>query len=248
MDFLEHTRVESRRFLEAVRDADLAGRVPSCPDWNVADLVWHLSEVQWFWSRIVGELRLDPKFPDLERPADGELITLFSENAGQLLDALGRQADDAPCWSWMGGQQDVGWVTRRQAHEALIHRADAELAIGRVPVLDADLATDGVNEFIDVFVDGFPEWATFTPSGRTIDLIYPEGRAALELGRFQGTSPSGKDYDMDAFRRAEPGNGEVTVTADASSMDLWLWNRGEAVEITGDESLVERLKAASKVN
>lgn len=248
MDFLDATRRESQLFLGAVRDADLSDRVPSCPDWNVADLVWHLSEVQWFWSRIVGELRLDPKFPDLERPADGELLPLFSEMSGQLLEALARQPDDALCWSWMDGQQDVAWVTRRQAHEALIHRADAELAIGQVPVLDADLAADGVDEFIDLFMDGYVEWATFTPSGRTIDLVYPEGSAALELGRFQGTSPSGKDYDMDAFGRAEPGKGDVTVSGDASSMDLWLWNRGESVEIVGDETLIGRFKSASKVD
>lgn len=247
MDFLAATRAESQRFLEAVSDADFSAPVPSCPDWKVADLVWHLSEVQWFWSKIVDELRLDPKFPDLERPADEELVTLFSEMSERLTDALERQPDDAPCWSWAGGPQDVAWVKRRQAHEALIHRADAELGTGRTPVLDASLAADGIDEFIDWFMDGFEEWATFTPLGITIDLVYPEGQAAMELGRFQGTSPRGNEYDMDAFCRAKPGTGAATITADASSMDLWLWGRGDSVDIKGDEDLVTRFKAASKV-
>ena len=29
--------------------------MPSCPDWNADDLLWHLAEVQWFWATIVRE-------------------------------------------------------------------------------------------------------------------------------------------------------------------------------------------------
>ena len=38
----------------------------------------------------------------------------------------------------------VGYIRRRQAHEALIHRLDAELTAGAVTPLDPDLAADGV--------------------------------------------------------------------------------------------------------
>ena len=26
--------------------------MPSCPDWDADDLLWHLAEVQWFWGEI----------------------------------------------------------------------------------------------------------------------------------------------------------------------------------------------------
>ena len=54
------------------------------------------------------------------------------------------RADPAePAWSW-SAEQTVGFTFRRQAHEALIHRLDAEQTAGDVTPLDAALASDGV--------------------------------------------------------------------------------------------------------
>jgi hypothetical protein len=55
----------------------------------------------------------------------------------------------------------VSWVARRQAHEALIHRTDAELAAGvTVTRADAALAADGVDDLISGFLVGVPRWAS----------------------------------------------------------------------------------------
>ncbi len=40
----------------------------------------------------------------------------------------------------------AGYIARRQAHEALVHRLDAELTVGDRTPLDPRLAADGVDE------------------------------------------------------------------------------------------------------
>ena len=44
MDHLTIIDAETERFIEAVGAAPGEGRVPTCPDWTVDDLLWHLTE------------------------------------------------------------------------------------------------------------------------------------------------------------------------------------------------------------
>ena len=65
---------------------------------------------------------------------------------------------------------------RRQPHEALIHRVDAELAAGAPTGLDEALATDGVDEILTVMIDchDIPVWSRFEPDGSTAALSTPQ--------------------------------------------------------------------------
>src|SRR3546814_12271564 len=51
--YREHIRLESSRFRDVLASIDPATPVPSCPEWTAADLLWHLSGVQDFWSHVV---------------------------------------------------------------------------------------------------------------------------------------------------------------------------------------------------
>ena len=51
--YLDHIRTESARFREVLADCDPSARVPACPDWDAADLLWHLAGVQVFWAKVV---------------------------------------------------------------------------------------------------------------------------------------------------------------------------------------------------
>ena len=53
LNYLAHLADDSERFVEVLTRLDPGTRVPTCPDWTAADLVWHLGEVQWFWSRVI---------------------------------------------------------------------------------------------------------------------------------------------------------------------------------------------------
>jgi hypothetical protein len=53
-DFDPFERIEAdTRALAAAADRRFALPVAGCPGWSVADLVWHLLEVQQFWAAIV---------------------------------------------------------------------------------------------------------------------------------------------------------------------------------------------------
>jgi len=250
LDYLAHLRDESARFLDALHGGDLAREVPTCPDWSAADLLWHLSEVQWFWGTIVRERLQSPD--DLEPPGrpggDHALMQFFEEQSARLLLAL-TDADPAePVYTW-SEDKTVGFIRRRQAHEALIHRLDAEQTAGAVTPLDPALAADGVDEALDVMFGGTPAWGRFDGGGGFVRVdITDQGESVwVETGRFTGTDPeSGQTYDEDDISKVEPRDGEpdVVVSGSAAVLDAWLWGRGDdsAVSVTGDDTVSDHFR------
>ena len=151
--YLDHIRTESARFRAVLADCDPSARVPTCPDWDAADLLWHLAGVQLFWAKVVRHRPASPDDPEIgeeeaaQRPESyAELLDAFDDYSHALATELERADPEAEAWHWSGDNR-VGTSYRRQAHEALIHRIDAELTAG-VPVtpLDPALADDGVAE------------------------------------------------------------------------------------------------------
>ena len=134
--YLAHIEQESSRFIACLADADPAAPVPSCPEWTVDDLIWHLAEVQLFWGAIVRDRLDDPDAAEEGKPSRPEdhaaLVALFGDATRQLLDALATTPPETEVWTW-ADDHTVAFVLRRQAHEALIHRMDAELVAGEVP-------------------------------------------------------------------------------------------------------------------
>jgi len=51
-----------------------------------------------------------------------------------------------------GSDSTIAWWIRRQTHESTVHRWDVEHALESTTAIDAKLAVDGVDEFLDVFV------------------------------------------------------------------------------------------------
>ena len=244
IDFVEVIRRESARFAECVRQGDLTAPVPSCPGWTLEDLAWHLSEVQSYWGSIAADLLQDPSGVTApERPGPEGLADLFEEKSARFIEAVSKHPADARCWTWDDAGWTIGWVRRRQGHEALIHRVDAELAIGNLTAIDEELAADGVHELLFTQVDGVPDWATFIADDETATISIDGGEAyGLRFGRIVGTGPeSGKDYDFESFLVSEP-TGTV-IAAPAGAMDLWLWGRGESGIRCDDKELLQRVRA-----
>jgi uncharacterized protein (TIGR03083 family) len=250
LDFPAHIRADSARFAEVLRDADPAARVPGCPEWSAEDLLWHLTEVQWFWATIVAERRQSPP-EDAERPARPEayeaLLSLRSEQTERLLDALAGTDPATPVWMW-AEDKTVGYIRRRQAHEALIHRLDAEQTVGTPTPLDPVLATDGVWEALDVMYGGSPSWGTFEERGPRVEFRTADTGAVVPvaLGWFTGTDPDGVTYDgaAVAVRPVEPAIAPaVSVRGAAGDLDAWLWHRADAGAITveGDPEVYKAL-------
>jgi uncharacterized protein (TIGR03083 family) len=128
--------------------------VPGCPGWDLADLVWHLAEVQHFWAWVVRTRATAPAgYPEPARPADDDLPGWAGEQTRELVDALSRAEPTDRVWTW-APQQDVAFVLRRQAQEATVHRVDAEQVLGAVTPVPTDAGLDGLDEWLDVMVPG----------------------------------------------------------------------------------------------
>ena len=254
LDYIDHLARESARFAEAVSAAAPDERVPTCPDWNADDLLWHLAEVQWFWGTIVRENATRQEAEDLkpERPADRAGLRDFYQRASSALqEALAAAAPDTPAWTW-SDDQTVGFIRRRQAHEALIHRVDAELVGGSRTPLDPALSADGVDEVLRVMYGGTPEWGTFTPNrDQTVRIVATDTGDSwlVTLGRFTGTDPSGTSYDEPDIHAAMSGPGAAAgaeISGSAADLDCWLWHRPATgpVERSGDQDVLSRFESA----
>lgn len=232
--YLAALQEEVGRFLAAVADEDPLTLVPTCPEWTIADLTRHLGILyRWvdylvresvqepFWSRQLG----------VTAPENG-LAEWTAAGFAQLLETLRTAEPDAPVWSW-GGDSHVRFWPRRMLHETLIHRCDAELALGRVPVIESALAVDGVNEFLSVL--GNARWVAknlrdLEGGGETLHLhatdapgewlitLTPEGYT-WEHGHGKGTAA---DLLLMTYGRVPPTGDAFTVFGDAELLGRWL--------------------------
>jgi uncharacterized protein (TIGR03083 family) len=257
LDYLDHLQRESARFLTAVLAAAPGAQVPSCPEWTADDLLWHLAEVQWFWSEIVRSGTDDPEPVQAAKPArpgnrEG-LAEFYRVASGGLLAALAAASPEDAAWTW-SDDHTVGFIRRRQAHEALMHRVDAELAAGLRTPLDPLLAADGVDEALRVMYSGLPAWGTYTPTAGPLRLTATDTAAGwlLTVGRFVGTEPeSGRAYDEAVLEIADdPARGDdveaaAVVSGSAGDLDCHLWNRPtlRPVERTGDPAALAAFDA-----
>jgi hypothetical protein len=92
--------------------------VPGCPDWQLDDLVWHLAEVQHFWSWVVRSRAPDPStYVEPARHPDDELLGFLAAQNAELETVLAGADPATRVWTW-APQQDVAFVLRRQAQEA----------------------------------------------------------------------------------------------------------------------------------
>lgn len=250
-EYLVGIRTESARFRAVLSGTDPATPVPTCPEWTAADLLWHLTEVQWFWSQIVATRPRGPE--DLtapSRPATyDDLLGFFDTCSAGLVTALENASPLDEAWTW-STEQTVGFTFRRQAHEALIHRLDAELTAGAVTPLDPALSGDGVDEVLSVMFGGCPPWGSFTPSGAhvLVEMVDTGAAVNVALGRLTGTDPAdGRSYDEDDISVVDtiPHPPDATLSGSAEDLDAWLWRRRDdtGLRVAGDRTAYDRFHA-----
>ena len=158
---IDHTRLlelfdDERARLAEVAAGHLDRPVPTCGEWDVAQLVAHTARVAAFVeaTRAAGAVDAPVRVPAPDAD-DGviEALRVAGDEVGSGLRSAG--ADD-PVWSWTD-DRTAGFWRRRLAFEFTIHRVDAELAVGLEPTpIDAALAADGIDEWMTTYaiVDG----------------------------------------------------------------------------------------------
>jgi len=170
--------------------------------------------------------------------------------AADLVAALAEADPAEEAWTW-ADDRTVGFILRRQALEALVHRLDAELAVGALSPVDPHLAADGVHEVLDVMYGGCPPWGDFSPLPHylRVDCTDTGTSVWVQLGRFSGTDPRDEvRYDEDDISVVDdPGvEPDAVISGSAGELLARLWRRGDGADIrlAGDMEIVDRFRAA----
>ncbi|WP_405809741.1 maleylpyruvate isomerase family mycothiol-dependent enzyme [Streptomyces sp. NBC_00210] len=141
-----------KRFVETVRDVDPATPVPSCPGWTFADLVRHHGTTHRWMEHLVrtrAAERVWSRDVPLELPEDPAAYPQWLARGAEVTLRTLRSVDpETPMWSH-GADQRVRFYPRRLLFEAVVHLADAELALGLDPRIAAGTAADGIEEFLE---------------------------------------------------------------------------------------------------
>jgi uncharacterized protein (TIGR03083 family) len=225
-DFL---RRDSAAFADAARD-NLAARVPSCPDWTVEQLVAHLIVTHFFW-RLIAERHVQDRreLEDIEPPTPSDPVEYFLDNANRFADLLQAEDPETPVWTW-SKRKNIGFIQRRMAHETAVHRWDAQFAARDPQPIAGDLAADGVDEFLEHFLEAKHP---VTGNGESIHMHRTDGEGEWLIR----LSPDGA--------RVSHGHekGDAAVRGSASDLLLLLWGRlkPDALEVFGDRDVLDRL-------
>ena len=152
-------RSEVDRIAAAVRHAGLDAPVPACPDWDLRGLVQHVGNVHQFATcGIVNARPIDrSEFTAPDGGSDADIDTVlgwFDGTCTGLVDAIATITEpDAPAWHPFPVEQRAGFWIRRQVHEHLIHRWDAQQAAGvDIDPIDPALASDGIGELFEAMI------------------------------------------------------------------------------------------------
>ena len=172
---LDEITAHTKAFTEAARAVDHDTLVPSCPEWSVHDLAAHLGGVHRWCTVTVGnpgtKLRrrgaTTPPMPDDE----GEVSLWLIEGAAGLTQAIRDAGEDTEVGGF-GTMVPVSFWARRQCHETLVHRADAEVAARRPVLADVDpmIAADAVDEHLAMVVMGAARRPGLRADGATLHL------------------------------------------------------------------------------
>jgi uncharacterized protein (TIGR03083 family) len=252
----EHIRTlrrDGKIMAAAAQQAGLTAAVPSCPGWQVRDLLRHTGYVHRWAANYVahqlpGEVEEMPEAEQLSSgPADADLLSWFIAGHAALADVLTAAPADLVCWTFLDAPSPLAFWARRQAHETAIHRVDAELAGGSgITEFDPAFAADGLDELISGFVGRNAARGTAhrNPQSRRIRVRARDVGTAWEIG----LTPDGRDVVEVGLRdQAGPadqtGNdADCTLTGPAAGLYLLLWNRADpaaaGVAVTGDAPLL----------
>ncbi|MEU1348589.1 maleylpyruvate isomerase family mycothiol-dependent enzyme [Streptomyces sp. NPDC005786] len=257
MKIAEHIRTlasEGRLLADAAQEAGTGAPVPSCPGWQVRDLLRHTAMVHTWATAFVTEGHMsyvpDTGEPDLDGPA---LLDRFRAGHGLLVEALERAPQDLECWAFFAAPSPLAFWARRQAHETTIHRVDAESARGGpLSPVAAGHAVDGVDELLRGF-HARPKSRVRTDAPRTLRVRATDTGTVWTV-RLSTEPPVTVREDLSpaAVREGEtpvlpPVDCELSSTA--QELLLTLWNRRPltALTVTGDLDLAGLWRENSSV-
>jgi uncharacterized protein (TIGR03083 family) len=216
--------------LASLASSALDTPVPSCPDWTVERLLSHVAHGFGVVARIVRD-HADAEVSFEGTPPTG--VAAFEEAVAELADVLATEAPDAPAWNWSRRDETVAWWARRMAHEVAVHRWDVAAAVGSPSPVEPDLAVDGVDELLTVFLPHTLESRPVDGLGGTFSVEASDTGDAW-FGRL---SPE----TADVVRGTPASLPDARLRGTASDLVLALWGRPAPITAEGDERILALL-------
>ncbi len=236
MDYQEYLdQLETDRTIFAtLGHAELDARVAGCPTWDLGDLFGHLGGIHRWATTSVTSKSLELTRPSSQAPAGHQRVDWLVEGLDQLITTLRNTDPLKPCPTW-AGPADAAWWARRQAHETVIHRWDAQSALGPCDPIPAATAVDGIQEWLELFGPRYK-----SPETEPECTIHLHATDRSDDGEWTVTVGESVTW------RAEHAKGDLAIRGSASDLILVLWNRIPLVrtETFGDTDLMGRLRPA----
>ena len=235
---------------ELIDGTDLALPLPTCPDWTLQQLATHVGRAHRWAAEIVSTRSAEfipfRSVPDGRFPDDpAQHVGWLHAGADRVVDAV-RAAGDDQMWAF-GRQRPAAFWARRMAHETAVHRADAQIATGRAPVIDADIAADGIDEWLMDLSgpdEGEPDLRLAAlAEGQSLHVHatdVPAGAGEWLIRRDQAGVRAGREH----------GKADAALRGGASDLLLVLMNRlppdDRAVQVLGDPAVLSRWLAGTR--
>ncbi|MBI4882567.1 MAG: maleylpyruvate isomerase family mycothiol-dependent enzyme [Actinobacteria bacterium] len=243
-DYLGVIAVEAARMAAIAEETSLDAHTPTCPTWNLRQLLLHTGEVhRWATAVVAGRHTSLANVPNDTLgplPNDNGMVAWFRDGAAKLLETLA-SADPSVDYDTFLNDPPIPrllfWA-RRQAMEICIHRVDAESAVGRCTPCPPKVAADGIDEFLTGFITrGKGAVHRDTPHTIGVVLVDAAQRWAVTIG------------DGPITTERSVAETDCTITGSASDVFMGLWNRATLDDdaITGDRSLIADLGANVRI-
>ncbi|MDW3213972.1 MAG: maleylpyruvate isomerase family mycothiol-dependent enzyme [Ilumatobacteraceae bacterium] len=231
--YLDHLAADTERFAALLETASTDVPIAACPGWDVLRLAEHVGQIHR-WAEFCATNGRPPTAddPPLEAFEPERAAGWLRDGAAGLAATLRGLDPAGPTWHPFPTDQVGAVWPRRQAHETAVHRWDAERAVGLDAEFDADLASDGIDEYFELAI---PRLIT----GRGITV--PAGSLHVHCTDVDGEwlvwSEAG-DYHMIRAHQ----KGDAALRGPAAPILLRLWGResGRDDELSpvGDESVL----------
>lgn len=229
-DFVRTLDREGLLLAAAAEEAGTDAKVPTCPQWQVRDLVRHTGTVHRWAAAFVAEghtsYQPDGGLPDLD---GAELLTWFREGHRHLVDTLAGAPADVECWHFLPAPSPLAFWARRQAHETTIHRFDAQSALCGTPdEIETGFAADGVDELLRGF-HARAKSRVRSAEPRVLRVRETDTDDAVWTVRLSQEPP--------VTERGGTAPADCEISGPADLLYLSLWNRVPFPQVSGDVSI-----------
>ncbi|ATL25878.1 hypothetical protein KY5_0860 [Streptomyces formicae] len=245
MEISAHIQVvdeEGQLLARAAEEAGTDAKVPTCPGWQVRDLLRHTGMVHRWAAAFITERRtsyqLGGEAPDIEGDA---LIGWFRQGHAALVETLTGAPLDVECWAFLPAPSPLAFWARRQAHETTVHRLDAESARGGAPFspIGTAFALDGIEELLC----GFHARSRSQVRSDVPRVLRVRATDAAEEESWTVRLSEGPPVT----ERGSTAPADCEVSGPAARLYPALWNRLPFPEVTGDRSLAALWREKSAI-